>query len=212
MHNQHAGLSQALASQRITERHEQADHARLLRAARPPRRRRARWAARRWWQLARWPGVATNQPAHHPPTHPQLIDREATMSKLTRTLIIGATLAAMHLVGMTAVAQAQANDDPVMQPPSERQVGESWRHRQAASPEQTAADAALGRVQARERFAIPNATPAQTPAPVPPEPSGQPNWLVASLGGFAAGLALAGGLAMLAARRAGRRARVGHAA
>ena len=35
------------------------------------------------------------------------------MSKLTRTLIIGATLAAMHLAGMTAVAQAQANDEPV---------------------------------------------------------------------------------------------------
>jgi hypothetical protein len=134
------------------------------------------------------------------------------MSRLTRTLIIGATLAAMHLAGMTAVAQAQANDEPVRQPPTERQVGESWRHRQAIAKEQTAADAALQRVQARERFAIPNATPAQTPAPVPPEPSGQPNWLVASLGGFAAGLALAGGLAMLAARRAGRSARVGHAA
>ena len=46
------------------------------------------------------------------------------MSKLTRTLIIGATLAAMHLVGMTAIAQVQANDEPVMQPPTEGQVGE----------------------------------------------------------------------------------------
>ena len=96
------------------------------------------------------------------------------MSKLTRTLIIGATLAAMHLAGMTAVAQAQANDEPVRQPPTERQVGESWRHRQAASPEQTAADAALQRVQARERFSIPNATPAQAPAPVPSNPAGSP--------------------------------------
>jgi hypothetical protein len=34
MDNQHAGLSQALAGQRITERHEQAAHARLLRQAR----------------------------------------------------------------------------------------------------------------------------------------------------------------------------------
>ena len=66
MHNQHAGLSQALAEQRITERHEQAAHARLLRGARPSRRRGARWAARRWWQLARWPAVATQQPARHP--------------------------------------------------------------------------------------------------------------------------------------------------
>jgi hypothetical protein len=67
MNNQHAGLSQALASQRITQRHEQAAQARLLRGVRPPRRR-ARWAARRWWELARWPGVATKQPAHRPPT------------------------------------------------------------------------------------------------------------------------------------------------
>jgi hypothetical protein len=171
------------------------------------------------------------------------------MSKLTRTLIIGATLAAMHLAGMTAVAQAQANHDPdgkgARQPPTERQVGEPWRHHQVApenqtttdpaaqralarqrywyyqsmltarqqtAHEQTAADAALQRVQARERFAIPSQTPDQPTAPAPPEPSAQPSWLVASLGGLAAALALAGGLAVLVARRAGRRARVGHAA
>ncbi|HWD44474.1 MAG TPA: hypothetical protein VHM23_12340 [Actinomycetota bacterium] len=134
------------------------------------------------------------------------------MSKLARVLVLGAMVAAMNLAGMTAIAQAQANDEPVRQPPTERQVGESWRHRQAASPEQTAADAALQRQLARERFSIPSGTPARPTAPAPPEPSGQPNWLVASLGGFAAGLALAGGLAVLAARRAGRRARVGHAA
>jgi hypothetical protein len=134
------------------------------------------------------------------------------MSKLARVLVLGAMVAAMNLAGMTAVAQAQANDEPVRQPPTERQVGESWRHRQAASPEQTAADAALQRQLARERFSIPNTTPDRPTAPAPPEPSGQPNWLVASLGGFAAGLALASGLALLAARRAGRRTRVGHAA
>jgi hypothetical protein len=134
------------------------------------------------------------------------------MSKLTRTLIIGVTLAAMHLVGMTAVAQAQANDEPVRQPPTERQVGEAWRHRQAASPEQTAADAALQRVLARERFSIPNATPAPTPAPVPAKPTGRPGWLIVSLAVLVAALVLSGGLAVLAARRAGRRARLGHAA
>jgi hypothetical protein len=134
------------------------------------------------------------------------------MSKLTRTLIIGATLAAMHLAGMTAVAQAQANDEPVMQPPTERQVGEAWRHHQATSPEQTAADAALQRVLARERFAIPNPTPAQTPAPVPAKPSGRPAWLIASLAVLVAALALSGGLAVLAATRTRRRARLEHAA
>ena len=134
------------------------------------------------------------------------------MSKLARVLVLGAMVAAMNLAAMTAVAHAQANDEPVRQPPTERQVGESWRHRQAASPEQTAADAALQRQLARERHSIPSGTPTQAPAPAPADPNGQPGWLVASLGVLAAALALAGGLAVLAARRAGRRARIGHAA
>jgi hypothetical protein len=66
MHNQHAGLSQLLAEQRITQRHEQATHTRLVRGARPPGRRRRSRAARGWWQLARWPAVATQQPARRP--------------------------------------------------------------------------------------------------------------------------------------------------
>jgi hypothetical protein len=66
MNNQHAGLSQVLAEQCITERREQAAHARLLRDARPPDRRRRSWAARRWWQLARWPSAAADQPVSHP--------------------------------------------------------------------------------------------------------------------------------------------------
>jgi hypothetical protein len=107
------------------------------------------------------------------------------MSKLTRALILGAMLAAMNLAAMTTVAHAQSNDQPTSnqdtrQPPTERQVGEAWRH--------------------------------PTSTPVPPEPSGQPSWLIASLGVLAAALALAGGLAVLAAKRAGRRARVRHAA
>jgi hypothetical protein len=135
------------------------------------------------------------------------------MSKLVRALVLGVTLAAMNLAGMTAVAQAQATNEAkdARRPPTERQVGEAWRHGQAATPEQTAADAALQRQLARERFSIPNATPAQVPAPVSDEPSGQPGWLLASLGVLAAALALAGGLAVLAAKR-GRRARIRHAA
>jgi hypothetical protein len=65
MNNQHAGLSQLLAEQRRTERREQAAHARLLHQARPPRRRK-RWVAGRWWQLARWPAIATDQPVRRP--------------------------------------------------------------------------------------------------------------------------------------------------
>jgi hypothetical protein len=138
------------------------------------------------------------------------------MSKLARVLVLGAVLAAMHLAGLTAVAHAQANDDPdgkdARRPPTERQVGETWRHHQVASPEQTAADTAHRRQLAQERHSIPSGTPAQAPAPVPDEPSGPPGWLLASLAVLAPALALAGGLAVLAARRANRRARVGHAA
>jgi hypothetical protein len=166
------------------------------------------------------------------------------MSKLARALILGAMVAAMNLAGLTAVAQAQANDQPTStqearRTPTERQVGEPWRHgsvasphtgsvdakhralvershsarhRQVASQEQTAADTALRRLLARERSSIPSGTPAQMPTPVPAEPSRQPGWLVASLGGLAAVLALVTGLAVLAVRRAGRRTRVGHAA
>jgi CHASE1-domain containing sensor protein len=137
------------------------------------------------------------------------------MSKLTRALILGATLAAMNLVGLTAVAHAQASDPDgkdARRLATERQAAETERERPVTAQQQAAADATLQRVLARERFSIPSQTPDQPTAPAPPESSGQPSWLIPSLGGFAAGLALAGGLAMPATRRAGRRARVGHAA
>jgi hypothetical protein len=139
------------------------------------------------------------------------------MSNRARALILVVTLAAMHLAGLTAVAHAQANHDPdgkdARRPPTEAQVGESWRKRPVAPTEQTAADAALQRQLARERFSIPTGPPAQAPAPTQAdEPNGQPGWLLASLGGLAAALALIAGLVVLAIRRAGRRARVGHAA
>ena len=135
------------------------------------------------------------------------------MSKLTRGLVLGATLAAMNLAGMTTVAQAQANDEgkDARQPPTERQVGETWRKRPVTSQQQTTADAALQRQLARERFSIPSGTPAQVPAPVSAESSGQSGWLLASLGVLAAVLALTGALAWLAIRRAHRRVRAGHA-
>jgi hypothetical protein len=65
MHNQHAGMSELLAEQRISDRQEQAARARLGHGAGRPRRRRRRWLVRRWWQLARWPGAA-QQAVHHP--------------------------------------------------------------------------------------------------------------------------------------------------
>jgi hypothetical protein len=137
------------------------------------------------------------------------------MSKLVRALVLGATLAAMNLAGLTAVASAQSTHEPTSnqdarQPPTERQVGEAWRHPQIAPEEPTVAGDTRRPPTERQ---VGESWRHPTSAPVPPaEPGGQPGWLVASLGVLAAGLVLAGGLAVLAARRAGRRARVGHAA
>jgi hypothetical protein len=131
------------------------------------------------------------------------------MSKLTRALAIGATLAAVTLAGMTSAAHAQATDEPARhdarRPPTQGQVGEAWHHRQATSKEQTTADAALGRVLARERFSIPDATPAQPTAPAPTQPNQQPSWPLASFSVLAV-LMLVAGLSVLGVRRASRRA------
>jgi hypothetical protein len=137
------------------------------------------------------------------------------MFKLARALTLVAMLAAMNLAGMTAVAHAQANDPDGKQArrqATEGQVGETWRERPVTSQQQTAADAALQRQLARERFSVPNGTPAQAPAPPQAdEPSGLPDWLVPSLAVLAAVLAVSGGLAVMAAKRASRRVRAGHA-
>jgi hypothetical protein len=137
------------------------------------------------------------------------------MSKLARVLVVGATLAAMSLAGMSTVAQAQANDEPTSKhdarrPPTERQVGESWRQPQVAAEQPT--DAGDAR-RAPTEGQVGEPWHPRLSVPVrPAEPSGQPSWLLASLGVLAAALALSVGLAVLAARRASRRARVGHAA
>ena len=81
---------------------------------------------------------------------------------------------------LAAQAQTTIADD-ARRPPSEAQVGESWRH------------------------------PVNVPAQ-PAEPSGHPVSLVAWLGVLAAVLALAGGLAVLAVRRAGRKVQAGQPA
>jgi hypothetical protein len=67
-------------------------------------------------------------------------------------------------------------------------------------------DAGEGTGRHLDSAACPGAPPAR-----PGEPNGQPTWLVVSLGGLAAVLALVAGLAVLATRRANRRARVGPA-
>jgi hypothetical protein len=161
------------------------------------------------------------------------------MSKLARALILAATVAALNLAGMTAIAHAQANDQDT---PSQQELADNWNYYNQATHIPPAelkarmqAEAAQRKLaerwtyynhatqmspaelkawmQAKDRPDTPTQPPAQVPAaPVQPtEPNGQPTWLVVSLGGLAAALALVAGLALLAARRANRRARVGHA-
>jgi hypothetical protein len=137
------------------------------------------------------------------------------MSKLARTLVFAATLAAMNLAGLTAVASAQATDQPTgnqdaRRPPTQAQVGESWRQPQVAPAEPTVAGDTRRpptEAQVGESWRHPTGTPVRSA-----EPSGPSGWLVASLSVLVLALALLGGLAVLAARRAGRRARLGHAA
>jgi hypothetical protein len=74
------------------------------------------------------------------------------MSKRTRALVVGATLAAMTLAGMTAVAQAHVTEytiKPYASAPLEPRAGES--HRQVASQQQTATSDAVELFRRGER-------------------------------------------------------------
>ena len=131
------------------------------------------------------------------------------MSKRARALVLAAMVAAMNLAGMTAVAQAQANDQPARRPPTQGQVGESLHQPQVTAEQPNIAS--HGRrppteAQVGESWRDPMDVPVQ-----PVEPSGQPGWLIPAIGALAA-LTLCGGLAVTITRRARRRTRVGHAA
>jgi hypothetical protein len=136
------------------------------------------------------------------------------MSRCTRALVVGATLAAMHLAGLTAVAYAQASDEPTgkqaaRRPPTQGQVGEAWH--QPQEPANASAVAGDTRRPPTERQ-VGESWHDQTNVPGrPAEPGGQPGWRIASLGFLAAALALAGGLAVHAATRPSRGPRVGQA-
>jgi hypothetical protein len=158
------------------------------------------------------------------------------MSKLARTLILAATVAALNLPGVTAVAQPNDQDTT-----GQQELVENWKHYQQATRVPPAelqarmqADAQRAQserwtyyyhatrmspaelrawMQAQDRADTPTEPPARVTAPErPDEPSGQRDWLVLTLGVLSAALALVAGLAVLAARRANRRLRTGHAA
>jgi hypothetical protein len=134
------------------------------------------------------------------------------MSKRTRAGIVAAMLAAVTLAGMTAVAHAQATDEPTgkqaaRRPPTQGQVGEAWHQPQVAPAEpDEAGDARRSPTESQvgEPWRHQTSVPGR-----PAQPGGQPGWRMASLGFLAAALALAGGLAVHAATRPGRSTRVG---
>jgi hypothetical protein len=134
------------------------------------------------------------------------------MTKRTRARILAVTLAAMTLAGMTAVAHAQATDEPTgkqaaRRPPTQSQVGEAWHQLKVAPNEPDVAGDAR-RPPTEAQVGEPWRHTTQVPAR-PAEPGGQPGWRLASLGFLATALALAGGLAVHAATRPGRSTRVG---
>ena len=136
------------------------------------------------------------------------------MSRRTRALIVGTTLAAMHLAAMTAVAHAQATDEPTgkqaaRRPPTQGQVGEAWH--QPQEPADASAVAGDTRRPPTQRQ-VGKSWHDQTNVPGrPAEPGGQPGWRIASLGFLATALALVGGFAVLAATRPSRGPQVGQA-
>jgi hypothetical protein len=154
------------------------------------------------------------------------------MSRLTRALVLGVALAAMNLAGTTAVAQAHTTDDPASnrhralgrleflaaahhavasQEQNPTDAVEQFRRGERASQEQPTTDNAIRAGLAQERY-YSTWGYGDTPTPAPAEPSEQPDWLVLTLGVLAAALALVAALAVLAARRAGRRLRASQAA
>jgi hypothetical protein len=157
------------------------------------------------------------------------------MSKLSRTLLVGATLVAMSLPAMNAVAQPSDGTS------TRREVSENWNYYNQSTRVPPAelkarmrADAAQREQSDRRTYYnqatrmspaelkawaqgqngadTPAAPTAEAPALAQPaEPSGEPGWLVISLGILAAAMAVVAGLAWLAAKRAIRTARLGQA-
>jgi hypothetical protein len=125
------------------------------------------------------------------------------MSKLVRVLILGAMLAAMNLAGMTAAHAHPTTIDATRRGAlAQERYYTTWRD----------GDPARERALAQERY-YSTWRDGQATDPVRlAAPSRRPGWLVASLTGLAAALALSGGLALLAARRARHKARLGQAA
>ena len=104
------------------------------------------------------------------------------MSKRTRALIRGSMVAAMNLAAMTAVAQAQANDQPPPggRPPKARSGSPGTSVSSPAEQPNIASDALERLPHRKPKSEKPGATPDPTPPPAQPaEPGGLPSgsWL-----------------------------------
>jgi hypothetical protein len=137
------------------------------------------------------------------------------MSKLARAVVLVAMLAAMHLAGLVAVAQAHTSNDPASarhRAPGRVEFLATGDHAVASQEQPTAADALQlfrrGERASQEQPTAGTAAAAATPVR-PAEPSHQPGLLPASLGVLAAALAL---IAVLVARRAHRSQRASQTA
>jgi hypothetical protein len=121
--------------------------------------------------------------------------------------VLELTLARERPADPTAADQAALAGQPT-------DAVERFRQGERASQEQPTDAVEQFRRGERASQEQPATTDNPTPTPAqlqPDQPTGQPGWLVVSLGVLAAVLALVAGLALVAARRATRRARVGQA-
>jgi hypothetical protein len=146
MNNQHAGLSQALAEQRITDRHQQATHARLARQAR-----------------ASIHVEASKRPA-----------RDAVRGRRVRRLLVwGAVTLLVALVALGVMLPVGAAHARVADERAGQAVERTLAREHHATPAagDRAAKLALVRTLAREHHAVPAPTGQQAAGVQPTEPS-----------------------------------------
>lgn len=124
--------------------------------------------------------------------------------------VLGWTLARGQHAYSSPPDQAEHAEQSATDDATQRELAERWTYYYQATRMSPAELKAW--MRAKQRADKATAPTVQAPAPArPAQPTPQPGWLVVSLGVVAAVLALVAGLALVAARRATRRARVGQA-
>jgi hypothetical protein len=139
------------------------------------------------------------------------------MSRLARTLVLAATLAATTLAGLTAAAQANPTDDARHQALAQQRYHSTFGQQDPATQAALAQERyhstwgykvpAVRQALAQERYYSTWRASAPTAA-APAPPREQPAWLVPAIGVLAAALALLGIRATMITRRRRGRVRV----